>query len=152
MALPAVDEMRSALVTPYRIAFICTLVVFLGGCPFMGLVYEEDLVDEYAVWAADGIEDAAIVRRHAQSPGAAGVVSPMVFAYAWNDDFIIAKQHPRKDRNVDRGTTHWYVVEVASRRVHGPLDQAEFRDLQDKLKIPPELSFKTVVLGGDRKW
>lgn len=128
------------------IALVCVPVFFVSGCPFMGLVYEEDLVDGYAVWAADGIEDAAIVRRHTQSSGAAGVVSPMVFAYAWNDDFIIAKQHPRKDRNVDRETTHWYVVEVASRRVHGPLDEGEFRELQEGLGIPVDLSFKAVKL------
>ena len=117
----------------------------------MGPVYEEDLVIGYAVWAADVKEDAAIVRKDKGGSGATGVVPRTVFAYGWNDDFIIAMQHPEKDRKVDKSTTYWYIVEVASGDAHGPLSEDEFNKLRTKLKVPAEISFKTVRLNADGK-
>ena len=110
----------------------------------MGRAYEEDLSNGYAVWAADIIEDAMIVHKDKGDSYSTRVVQPTVFAYGWNDDFIIAKQHPRKDRKVDTSLTYWYIVEVASGNVHGPLNKDEFNKLRTELKVPPELSFKTI--------
>jgi hypothetical protein len=130
---------------PYYIFSICVVVIFIGGCPFMGLIYEEDLVNGYAVWATDTIEDAAIVHKDKGGSGSTVVVHPMVFAYGWNDDFIIAKRHPeKKDRKVDTSLTYWYIVEVTSGDVHGPLSEDEFSKLRTELKVPHELSFKTI--------
>ena len=123
---------------------ICAVVMLVGGCPFMGLVYEEDLVSGYAVWATDTVEDAAIVRKDKGGSGAAVVVPAMVTAYGWNDDFIIAKQHPEKDRKVNKSITYWYIVEVASSNVHGPLSEDDFNELRTKLKVSAEISFKTI--------
>ena len=76
---------------------------------------------------------------------------PMVFAYGWNDDFIIAKQHPRDPNErdkIDVGTTHWYIVEVKTEDVrakpediHGPLTEEEFRQSRVRLGVPDKLSF-----------
>jgi len=135
---------------PYCILSICAVVIFVGGCPFHGPIYEEDLVNGYAVWAEDIIEDAAIVLKDKEGPGALEVVPCTVFAYGWNDDFIIAKRHPeKKDRKVDTSLTYWYIVEVASGNVQGPLSEGEFSKLRTKLKVPAELSFKTVRLNAD---
>ena len=125
---------------------LCAVVIFVGGCPFTGLVYEEDLVNGYAVWANDVVEQAHIVRKRQGSSGYSTTVVPRtVFAYGWNDDVIIAKRHPeKKDGKVDISTTHWYIVEVASAKVHGPLSEGEFNKLRTKLKVPAEISFKTI--------
>jgi hypothetical protein len=127
------------------ILFIYAIVILVGGCPFSGLAYEEDLVNGYAVWATDTIEDAAIVLKDKGNSGAVHVVPMTVFAYGWNDDFIIAKRHPeKKNRKVNTSLTYWYIVEVASGDVHGPLSENEFDKLRTELKVPPELSFKTI--------
>jgi hypothetical protein len=55
----------------------------------------------------------------------------------------------RKDRKVDTSITYWYIVEVVSGSVHGPLSEDEFSKLRTELKVPPELSFKTVRLNAD---
>ncbi len=111
----------------------------------MGLVYEEDLVGDYAVWATDTMEDAAIVRKGTEPTTADVVVPRMVFAYGWNDDYIIAKQHPGKGYyEVDKGTTHWYVIEVLTGKVHGPLGEDEFQDLQVDLGIPVQIPLNTL--------
>jgi len=130
---------------------ICAVVVFVGGCQLGGRAYDDDLGNGYAVWAADTIEEAMIVRKGKEGSTSTRVVQPTVFAYGWNDDFIIAKQHPRKDRKVDTSLTYWYIVEVVSGDVHGPLSKDEFNKLRTKLKVPAEISFKTVRLNADWK-
>jgi len=116
----------------------------------MGLVYEDDLVGDYAVWAEDTTEDAAIVRKDKGGSGATVVVDKMVFAYGWNDEFIIAKQHPcfpNEHYRIDTGTTHRYIVEVKTGKVHGPLTEDAFRQLRTELKVPAELQFTKTIRG-----
>jgi len=121
------------------------VAILMVGCPFMGLAYEEDLVNGYAVWATDVMEQAAVVKKHEGSSSATSVVPATVFAYGWNDDFILAKRHPVKEfTKVDTSLTYWYIVEVASGNVHGPLSEGEFNKLRTKLKVPAEISFKTI--------
>jgi hypothetical protein len=119
-------------------------VLILSGCPFMGPVYEEDLVGDYAISATDTMKDAAIIRKGRDPSNAEIVVPRMVFAYGWNDEYIIARQHPENDYKVDKGTTHWYVVEVLTGKVHGPMDEDAFRTLHTELGIPAQISLKTI--------
>jgi len=132
----------------YCLLSIFAVAILVVGCPFMGRVYEEDLVNGYAVWATDVMEQAKIVKKDKEISSTTIytlVVPATVFAYGWNDDFIIAKQHPRKkDRKVDTSLTYWYIVEVASGNVHGPLGEGEFNKLRTKLKVPPKIKFKTI--------
>jgi hypothetical protein len=128
----------------YYLLSIFAVAIFVGGC-FLGPIYEEYLVNGYAVWAPDVMEQAMIVHKGKGGSASTRVVQPMVFAYGWNEDFILAKQHPRKkDRKVDTSVTYWYIIEVTSGDVHGPLNEDEFRKLRTKLKVPEEISFKTI--------
>ena len=130
-----------------RFLSIFAVAIFVAGCPFMGLAYEEDLVNGYAVWATDTIEQAAVVKKDKKGSGGVAVVPAMVFAYGWNDDFILSKQHPLNERDikVDTSITNWYIVEVVSGKVHGPLSEGEFNKLRAELKVPAELSFKKII-------
>ena len=117
------------------------------GCCRLGDFYNEGLGNGYAVCAADVIEQTGVVRVDKQGfGGGLVVVPPTVFAYGWNDDFILAKQHPlnEMDWKVDASITNWYIVEVASGNVHGPLSEGEFNKLRTELKVPAEISFKTI--------
>ena len=80
----------------------------------MGLAYEEDLVNGYAVWAADTIQDAAIVLKDKGGPGGIVVVPHTVFAYGWNDDFIIAKRHPEK-KGRKLGTVTYFFLDTGEK-------------------------------------
>ena len=125
--------------------YIFAVAILMAGCPRLGSFYEEDLGNGYDVWAADVIEQVAVYKKHKQGSGGVEVVPSMVFAYGWNDDFILAKQHPLKShRKVDTSITYWYIVEVASGNVHGPLSEGEFNKLRTELKVPAEISFKTI--------
>jgi len=126
------------------------IIGFVGACvllglPFLlsflfmfeGLAYEDNLVGGYKVQAGDTQNSAAIFRENE-------VVSPMVFAYGWNDDFILAKRH-WVGKNVDIATVYWYLIEVRSNRVHGPLSEPQFTELRLKLGVPEELTFTKTV-------
>lgn len=128
----------------YCLLSIFAVAILVTGCP-EGLAYEEDLCNGYAVWAVDVMKKAAVVHKEKGDSLAKVVVPHTVFAYGWNDDFIIAKRHPeKKDRTIDTSVTYWYIIEVTSGDVHGPLNEDEFRELRTKLKVPEEISFKTI--------
>ena len=129
----------------YCLLSIFAVAIFVEGC-FWGPIYEEDLGNGYVVCALDVMRDASVIRKDPKrSSGGRQVVPPTVFAYGWNDDFILAKRHPeKKDRKVDTSVTYWYIIEVTSGDVHGPLNEDEFRKLRTKLKVPEEISFKTI--------
>lgn len=126
--------------TLWTIACVVTILIAVGGCPFQGLVYEEDMVAGYAVWATDVIEDAAIVLK--DEHGGLVVVPPMVFTYGWNHEFIIAKRRRVDDYGKSTGDAiQWYLIRVQNKRVHGPLTEDEFHNLRTELHVPTDLSF-----------
>jgi hypothetical protein len=132
---------------PFCFLYIFAVAIFMAGCPRFGHFYEEDLGNGYAVWATDVMEEAAVFKINKRGTGGAEVVPSVVFAYGWNDVFILAKQHPLNERDikVDTSITNWYIVEVVSGKVHGPLDEGEFNKLRAELKVPAEISFKTIM-------
>ena len=126
-----------------NISLAMMVLIAVGGCPFQGLVYEEDMVGGYAVWATDVIEQAAVVLK-VSDHGSVTVVPPMVCAYGWNDDFIIAKRRPTKygeTAAIDANGTSWYIVQVPIQKTHGPLNEDEFAKLRATLQVPSTLSF-----------
>ena len=128
----------------YRLLSIFAVTILMVGCCRFGDFYHEDLGNGYVVIAADIIQQVHISIK--EGSGSSEVVPPMVFAYGWNDDFVLAKQHSLKShRKVDTSITYWYIVEVASGNVHGPLSEGEFNKLRTKLKVPAEISFKTIM-------
>ncbi|MCP4609128.1 MAG: DUF3997 domain-containing protein [Planctomycetes bacterium] len=131
----------------YFLSFFA-VAIFVGGCCFFHLpAYKEDLGNGYIVYAADVMRDVSISRKDPKRSSSWGiqVIPPTVFAYGWNDNFILAKRHPKKkDRKVDTSVAYWYIIEVTSGDVHGPLNEDEFHKLRTEFKVPEEISFKTI--------
>jgi hypothetical protein len=107
---------------------------------------DHHLTANYTVFAPDLREQAGIIEETSSS-GGPYVVAPMVFAYGWNEDFIIARQHPVSgsfDR-VFTGVTNWFILEVATGTVHGPLTEGEYLELRQTLGVPDDLTFTSVI-------
>lgn len=127
------------------VLLIITLLMGMGSCCylfpfFVGVAYEEDLVAGYRVMAGDSIQDAVI-----EGPGPAGqIIGPKVTSYGWNNDFIVAKQNPVlgwTNENVALYITHWFIIEVGSGKVHGPLTEKQYIELRHTLGVPADLTF-----------
>ena len=127
---------------------VLVLMLLLAlACGGIGLAYEHDLSADYAVWATDHKNETALVQKDPQGSSASGVILPMVFAYGWNEDFIIVQRHPNSGgyRDVDLTVTEWYILVVATETVYGPLTEAEYQQLRQELLIPAELDFSRVI-------
>ncbi len=117
------------------------VLLFLMSFLFMfeGLAYEDNLVGGYTVKAGDAKNYAAMYRE-------SEVIPRMVYAYGWNDDFIIAKRYTTLDgRTIDLYTTLWYLIEVHNAKVHGPLTEQQFTGLRGELGVPEELTFTKTI-------
>ena len=116
-------------------------------CGGIGLAYEYDLTADYAIWATDQLEQAAVVRKDSQGSSASSVIWPMVFAFGWDEDCIIAQRHPARDGfdDVDMTVTEWYILVVAGDEVHGPLTEVEYRQLRQELGVPSALDFSQTI-------
>ena len=137
--------LRQLLLILYVSAFVTSLGGCIGG---IGFAYEDDLVGDYAVWALDLTTQAAVVRKRKKSSSASVIIKKMVFAYGWNNEFIIAKQHPQKRDNhweIDSSVTNWFILQVHSGTVHGPMNEDEFNETRIHLGVPPELSFTKII-------
>ena len=131
----------------YIILVVTGILLISLACGGIGLAYEHDLTEDYAVWAPDLAEQAAIVQKVSGTSGATVVVEPMVVAYGWNDDFIIAKQHPNLDgfSQVDTNITHWFIIQVATSDVCGPLTEEEYLQHRKEFGISDKLDLTRVI-------
>ena len=108
----------------------------LSGC---GFVHDEHIVGPYYLNAVDTDEQMSLC--YALDGGdRVGRIDETVFAVGWNDRFIVAKQHPKNDRNV----TNYFFLEMArdnshadpSASVTGPLTEAVFQAKKIELGLP----------------
>jgi hypothetical protein len=74
------------------------------------------------------------------SGDAVGRITETVFSVGWNDRYIVAKQHPKNDRNI----THFYYLDISrdsmygdpATSVTGPLSESEFFRRRAELGLP----------------
>ncbi len=111
---------------------------------FEGPAYEDDLVGGYVVHSVDAKDYAALYRVNGDL-----VIPPMVYAYGWNDDFIVVKRYaPSDGRTTDFYMTEWYLIEVRKAQEHGPLTEQQFTELRRELGVPKELAFTKTIWPG----
>ncbi|MVM41317.1 DUF3997 domain-containing protein [Spirosoma sp. HMF3257] len=112
---------------------------FLSGCG--GPVYEKKLNGNYYLDAVDEDEDMAIgIQVDEQG---VGVIGATVFAVGQNDNFIVAKQHPRNPPGViDKSTTNYFIIPLqlkvsksTDRNYFGPLQLEQFEKKKRELGI-----------------
>ena len=78
--------------------------------------------------------------------GPLGLMEGQVFHLGWNQDFIIAKQHP----NCDQAETSYFIINIKENQsvafsqtdgVYGPMDEYRFLELFKEMGIPKEVRF-----------
>lgn len=71
------------------------------------------------------------------------VISEYVFSVGHNDNFIIAKQHPKPDRfaeNINVKITNYYIVDINNsdkfvQKIYGPFDEKTFNKKLKELNV-----------------
>ena len=113
-----------------------TVMMLLFAC---GFVHDEHLIGPYRLIAVD-VSKQMNISYSLPSGDAVGRISETVFAYGFDDKYIVAKQHP----NGNKVVTHFYYLQMAKdselaspeASVVGPLSESEFSRRQAELKLP----------------
>ena len=90
-----------------------------------------DLPGSYEIWRMNTYEIALVMRSTEYT--ADNVVESYVSEIAWNSEYIFAKQKP--ESNSLDSEISFYIVDVDSTEVYGPLSQSEFDNLIDSMDI-----------------
>ena len=126
----------------------------IGG---FGFVLDKKIIDNYYLIAVDIDEQCALCHRDKGENGASIVIRPTVFAAGYNDQYIIAKQHPlieARHDSIDKSITNYYIVprkeEIKNwteyyTLIIGPLTELEFTEKRKELSIPDEVTFSIVL-------
>jgi hypothetical protein len=123
-------------------AAICAIA--LGGCGGIGLAYEKKLSGNYALVATDVLEQMD-VSKMLPSGSALGVIPATVFAVGWDNNFIIAKQHPNDaPHHIDKSVANFYILRVIDGSLTGPLDESAFQIKRKELQVREGLVFTLV--------
>lgn len=108
--------------------------------------YDEPLVDNYSLNAMDVKSGMTICGLNGKYR--IGIMNPTVFAVGFDDEFIIAKQHPEKDMEIDRSITNYFIIplkekisESIEKNVVGPMTKEEFYRERKKLGVSKNLIF-----------
>ena len=108
----------------------------------LGFAYEEKLIGDYGLIAVDVMEQMSVSKFRNGSARVA-VINETIFATGWNDEFLIAKQHPNPGR-IDRSVTNFYILRVTDGELFGPYTESEFRKARHRLQLPESLQFTRV--------
>jgi hypothetical protein len=131
----------------------CVLIFLLFGCFPFG-ESNEHIVGRYYLGYLDGRDYMSIEVESKKNKGSyRSVITPTVFEIGFNENFIIAKQHPKPDfsKPMDKSVINYFIIPLKFRvsewddlnRI-GPLTRKEFIDKRKELKISDSLTFTRV--------
>lgn len=126
----------------------CFFIFFIPGC--FNQRYKKDLINGYALYAYDTNEDMTLM--HFDKYGGLEIISPTVFSVGYNEDFIIAKQHPTiYPAKENKSITNYFIVPLKKAVKWtdqdigiGPLTEIGFIEMRKKLNVADTLTFSII--------
>lgn len=104
-----------------------------------GFVHDEKITGPYRLIAVD-VDQQMSVCYDLGNGSAIGRIGETVFAYGYNDRYIVAKQHPNNNNNI----TNYFYLDMTkdekyaepSESVVGPLSESQFLEATHNLNLP----------------
>jgi hypothetical protein len=122
-----------------KFLFINLLLITLYSCQTTS--YKNKIIDNYYLSAMDADEDMEII--HIDKDGyMISIIRATVFAVGKDENFIIVKQHPKKDNRIDKKSVNYFIIPLKNKKsnieeknIIGPLSLKEFNYIKDKSNI-----------------
>ncbi|MYM94455.1 hypothetical protein [Duganella vulcania] len=121
------------------ILLILLLLTQLVGC-WQTVVFDEKITGPYRLSAIDITEEMSVCYELKEEDTCIGRIPEMVFSVGWNENFIVAKQHPSGNKAVtnyfilDRKKDAKYVDPSVT--VKGPLSELEYKEKSNLMSLP----------------
>jgi hypothetical protein len=127
---------------------ISIIIITCQACHFGAGLIEADLTDNFSLFANNSIDELSIWYFPGEN-GSKLIVRATVFAVGNNDEFIIAKSHPKGSENrIDKNVTLYHIIEVEKIKINPEESRGmtleEFESTRRKLNIPASLDFTKV--------
>lgn len=133
---------------------IYSLSFFLCSCSG---IWTEHITGNYYLTATDYAEEDLSVSDKLEEGSFLGVVQPKVFEIGYDENYIIAKQHPAKfGVGVNENITNFFIIDLHKEsnvvssndesNVIGPMTEKVFYLTRKKLKIPSKIRFHEVEI------
>lgn len=91
---------------------ILAVGLILNSCGGFGFLYQKHLTDDIWLIAVDEIEQMSVTLKDSDN-GYSGIIEETVFAVGYNNDYLIAKQHPRKfPEPQQKDSTNYYIIDL----------------------------------------
>ena len=113
------------------------LITFFSMICCNPIFYKKHLTGIFYLIACDGEEEMSI-------QGNLVVVNATVFAVGYDNDFIIAKQHPREfTKPIDKSITNYYIISINDYcdEAIGPLTLEQFNKKRKALNVSDSIKF-----------
>lgn len=112
----------------------------LCGCFGLWDSGSDTITGDYTIMWIDVLENQSVCRKIEGSAGSHAVIVPeYVYAVGHNDNYIIAKQHPTDGFEggfeINTAITNYYIINMETEKVSGPLTKEEFKQLRKELRI-----------------
>lgn len=129
--------------------YLVLFSLLLQSCYFGAGVVEENLTQEYSLFANNSMDEMSIWHHTAECQNDL-IVEETVFAVGYDDDFIIAKSHPKDSiSGINKSLTYYYIIKVDndSKKEYKQsvaLTLEQFKIKRKQLNTPDNLEFTTV--------
>lgn len=128
--------------------FVGFIIIICQACYFGAGLIETELTDNFSLFANNDMDEMRIWYFPGEHRSNL-IVRETVFAVGYNDEFIIAKSHPKNSENqIDKNVILYHIVQVENCKTNPKesagmtREQFEFRRRQ--LNIPSDLQFTKV--------
>ncbi|MCC7521730.1 MAG: DUF3997 domain-containing protein [Flavobacteriaceae bacterium] len=127
---------------------LLSLLLFQS-CYFGAGLVEENLTEDYSLFANNSMDEMSIWHHTAEYQNDL-IVEETVFAVGYDDEFIIAKSHPKDSINrVNKKVTYYHIIKVDnnSKKEYTEstkLTSTQFEVRKRQLKVPNDLKFTKI--------
>lgn len=131
-----------------KLIILLLILLVLEGCKMKN--NNNRIIENYFIGTDDLREDMmiyAVVNEYR-----IGIMPPTIFALGYNEDFIIAKQHPQNSSlSMEREKINYFIIPLKKKKMespdenkYGPLTKEEFLQKRIEIGIPDSVNFSLV--------